>query len=90
MSRNAGLAARCQFGLKPAVGMSEFVVASPGRPLPCAGQDLDHCSVPVHRVFHGERLTEERLTFTEPTFVGDHRFVCLHVRSKFRAYELHR
>jgi len=71
------------------VGIGEFVVASAGRPLPCPGQDLDQGGVPLDRLFHRERLAQERLAFAEPTLVGDHRFVRSHVRSKFLSGECH-
>jgi hypothetical protein len=61
-----------------------LLVAGPGRTLPCAGQDLDHGGVSPHRLFHGERLAQERWTFTKPTFLGDHRSVRFLVRSKLR------
>jgi hypothetical protein len=63
--------------------MGEFVVASPGRPLPCPGQDLDDRLMPVHGLFHSEWLAQERFTFAEPTLVGCHRSVRFLVRSNF-------
>ncbi len=74
--------ARDQFGPEPAVGIGEFVVASAGRSLPCAGQHFDQGGVPLHRLLHRERAAEERRTFTEPTLVCGHCSVGFHVRSK--------
>ena len=59
-----------QFSLEPAVGIGGIVVAGPGRSLPCPGQDLDDRPVPVHGLFHGKWLAQERFAFAEPTLVG--------------------
>jgi hypothetical protein len=72
------------------VGVGGFVFGSLGRSLRCAGQDFDDRGVSFHRLFDGERLTQERLAFAEPTLVGDHRSVRFLVRSKSRTGEKHR
>ena len=79
-----------QFGLKPAVGVGDFIVASPGRPLGCPGQDFDQSGVPLYCLFHGERLAEERARLYGTNVRCRLPFCALSVRSKFCAGEKHR